>query len=681
VTQEFTTVHVLSLVLVGLLNFVLAVVVVRTRRKGDFVPLSAFFAGIALWTIPQAFLLIETDPTAGFVLAKTVDSGAVIMSTGLFHFAIVYAGKRNWFTVRRLGLLYLITTGWIVLTWTNPFHGLMHDPVQFTEVLLPIAAYQNPTYWLYVLYNWGLSAGGIYLFFLEYLDARGSGVYHKQARLVVLAPLIPGLANVLAHNGITEINYSVWGFGLTGILIVVALYRYRWLDLVPIARDSVIDSMRDGYLVVDDERRIVDRNPAAQSLFDDEATIGRPIDAVVPECLPLLEGSIQELPFDRDDTIVDASVSVVGDDRTAGAVLTLRDVTEQRRAEKRFQALIENVSDVVTVVDEDGIIRYASPSTYTVLGYRPEDRLGESLFETIDDADRSSAVERFNALCEGPQTETRFEYRVRHRDGSRLVLEGIAVDLRDTSLIGNIVLYSRDVTERNDRERELERTNRRLEEFAGVVSHDLQTPLARAQTYVQFAESSPSQADFQAIQRAHLRMEHMITNLLTMAQAGATLTDPSPVEIESVALEAWEVTQTRDTTLECNLDDGWTVMGDREQLLHLFENLFQNSVEHGPRRNRTEGADTDSQLRVRVSHRCDDPDQGFIIEDNGVGIPTEQRQFVFERGHTTSQDGTGFGLSIVRDVIEAHGWHIDLREGIDGGTGFEISTQPSETHD
>lgn len=345
---------------------------------------------------------------------------------------------------------------------------------------------------------------------------------------------------------------------------------------------------------------------------------------------------------------------------------------------------------MVTVVDEDGTITYTSPSIETVLGYRPEDRIGDSLFRIVHHDDRPTAVDEFNALCEGSRTETRFEYRVRHRDGTWLVFEGVAVDLRDNDIIGSIVLYSRDVTERNNRERELERTNRRLEEFAGVVSHDLRTPLDRAQTYAQFAESSTSHDDFRALDTAHQRMEQIITNLLTMARAGATLTDPSPVEIESVVVEAWEVTRTGDATLECDLVDGWTVMGDREQLLHVFENLFRNSIEHGSIRDRNESfdainltddvrntfsTDDEPKITVSVSHLGEDSDQGFVVEDNGVGIPAQQREFVFERGHTTSQDGAGFGLAIVHDVIEAHGWEIELQEGIDGGARFEVITR------
>ena len=661
VVQEFTTAHAVSLVAIGLLNLGLAALILRTRSRGDVIPLCTFLAGIVLWTIPQGFLLVETDPTIGFVLAKTIDSGAVIMSTGLFHFAMAYTGREDWLRVRRLVVVYLVTTGWIALTWTNPVHGLMHDPIQFTEVLLPVEAYQNPAYWVYVFYNWALSGAGIYVFFLEYLDARGSDVYHKQARLVLLAPLIPGFANVLAFNETTQLNYSVWGFGATGVLIALALYRYRWLDLVPIARDSVVEGIRDGYLVVDYDERIVDLNPAAKSLLGETNAIGKSIDDLLPESRPLLDGERQVLTISRNGAVVDASVSVVRDERTEGVVLLLRDVTDQRRVEQRFQALIENVSDLVTVIDEDGIVTYASPAVSDVLGYDSEELVGERLLELVHPADRPDATDEFVALVAGSNRETRFEYRIRHRDGTWVVLEGVAVDLVENDVVGGIVINSRDVTERNERERELERTNQRLDEFAGVISHDLRTPLGIAQTYRRFAEESTDEADFRAIDDAHDRMETMITNLLTMARAGTTVDDPSPVDVRSVVKTAWTATRTDEAALECTIEDGWTVPGDADQLLHVFENLFRNSVEHN-----------ESPVTIRVEHLEDEPDRGFAVEDDGVGIPSAYRDLVFERGHTTSADGTGFGLAIARDVVDAHGWNIEVCEGSAGGARFEV---------
>lgn len=678
--QEFTTIHAFSLVIVGLLNLALAGLIYRTRSRQDVKPLVAFLVGISLWTIPQGFLLVETDPTVGLGLSIVINAGAVIMATGLFHFALAYTGRTDWLRVRRLGLVYLGTATWILVIVTDPVHNLMHEPMTYTEVLLPVVEYQNPGYWLYVFWNWSLSAGGIYLFFLEYLDARGSGVYHKQARLVVLAPLIPGVANVLAFNETTAINYSVWGFGATGILIAIALYRYRWLDLVPIARDSVIEGMRDGYLVVDDERRIVDLNSAARAFLDTRGAVGRGIETVLPECAPLLEGDEREVTITRDGAIVDASISTVGDDRTEGAVLMLRDVTEQRRAEKRFQVLIENVSDVITVIDEEGIVTYTSPSVRSILGYRPEELVGSSLLDLVHAADRPDAIGESVELRDGTSERTRFEYRIRHRNGSWVVFEGVAVDLLENDIVGGIVINSRDVTERNAREDELERTNQRLDDFAGVVSHDLRNPLGLAKTYVNFAEDSHEREDFQVVHEAHDRMEQMITNLLTMARAGTTLEETQSVAIRDVVEDAWEAIQTDEATLECDLDTTWTVGGSHDRLLHVFENLFRNSIEHGSKSQSLTGthgetaADTASPVTIRVGSFDGDRGRGFFVEDDGAGIPDEERRTVFERGYTTSGDGTGFGLSIVRDVVEAHGWAIEVCEGATGGARFEIVT-------
>ncbi|ARS91374.1 histidine kinase N-terminal 7TM domain-containing protein [Natrarchaeobaculum aegyptiacum] len=679
----FTSLHAATLVSVGLLNLGLAVLILRTRSDQDVLPLGAFLTGISLWTIPQGFLLVETDPSVGLALSVVINSGAVIMATGLFHFALAYTGRTEWLRPGRLGLIYLGTCAWLLVIWTDPIHSWMHQPMEYTEVLLPVVEYQKTGYWLYVFWNWSLSAGGIFLFFLEYVDARGSGVYHRQSRLVVLAPLIPGAANVLAFFEMTAVNYSVWGFGATGALIAIALYRYRWLELVPIARDRVIDEMRDGYLVIDEGRRVVDYNAAARSIVDQDVAVGDPIRTVLPEAGPLLDGKRTELTITRGATVVDATVSSVGDERAEGAVLMLRDVTEQRRAERRFQALIENVTDVVVVVTADGEITYASPSVRSVLGYRPADVVGKSVFEFVHDDDRQRAIDAFDELRTGPAEETRFEYRGRHRDGSWVGLEGGSVDLLDNELVDGVVISIRDVTERNERERELERTNQRLDEFVGVISHDLQNPLGLAKNYTRLASQSGSPEDVRMVADVLDRMERMIQRFLTMARAGTTITETEPVEFATVARDSWDATATEGSTLECELPADWTVDGDYYRLRHVFENLFRNAIVHNDRpvTVRVGALGLDDSAVQYLDEFADGGDRkaagdpaGVFVEDDGAGIPESIRPFVFERGHTTSDDGAGFGLAIVRDVVEAHGWRVTVEDGRDGGARFEIVT-------
>jgi signal transduction histidine kinase len=82
-------------------------------------------------------------------------------------------------------------------------------------------------------------------------------------------------------------------------------------------------------------------------------------------------------------------------------------------------------------------------------------------------------------------------------------------------------------------------------------------------------------------------------------------------------------------------------------------------------------AESADPVRVTVGALADD--RGFYVEDDGVGIPASERERVFEAGYSTADDGTGFGLRIVRDIVEAHGWSIDVTSGTDGGARFEIT--------
>lgn len=104
-----------------------------------------------------------------------------------------------------------------------------------------------------------------------------------------------------------------------------------------------------------------------------------------------------------------------------------------------------------------------------------------------------------------------------------------------------------------------------------------------------------------------------------------------------------------------------SIDADPERLQQLFENLFRNALEHGGR-----------DVTVTVG---DLPDgTGFFIQDDGVGIPESDREEIFTPGYTTAENGTGFGLAIVGEIVDAHGWTIRATESAEGGARFEIKT-------
>ncbi|MFB6243578.1 MAG: sensor histidine kinase [Halobaculum sp.] len=216
------------------------------------------------------------------------------------------------------------------------------------------------------------------------------------------------------------------------------------------------------------------------------------------------------------------------------------------------------------------------------------------------------------------------------------------------------------------RESQLQRQNERLEEFASVVSHDLRNPLNVAAGQVELAaavaETEEAQSRLDEALEAHEQMESLIEDLLSLARHGHSVGETEPVELAGVARDEWSGTGAGELTVEEGVG---TVSADRSRLRELLGNLLRNAAEHA-------GPD------VTVTLGPLEDDHGFYVADDGPGIDPEERAEVFERGYTTAEEGTGYGLAIVADVVAAHGWEIDLVESAAGGARFEVRTDPEE---
>ncbi|ESP87432.1 multi-sensor signal transduction histidine kinase [Candidatus Halobonum tyrrellensis G22] len=226
--------------------------------------------------------------------------------------------------------------------------------------------------------------------------------------------------------------------------------------------------------------------------------------------------------------------------------------------------------------------------------------------------------------------------------------------------IGHAVASLETTARLAERERELERQNQRLDQFVGVVSHDLRNPLNVADGYLELAREADGgdpEGYLDRVGKALSRMEELVDDLLTLAREGEAVDQFRRVPLDSVAEEAWSTAGGPSATLRLG-DDLGAVSGDPSRVRQLLENLFRNSVEHG-------GAG----VTVSVTGT----DTGFAVTDDGPGVPEAERETVFETGYSTNDAGTGFGLDIVRSVAEAHGWSISLAESRTGGARFEFS--------
>ncbi|MEF8851274.1 MAG: GAF domain-containing protein [Haloarculaceae archaeon] len=330
-------------------------------------------------------------------------------------------------------------------------------------------------------------------------------------------------------------------------------------------------------------------------------------------------------------------------------------------------------------------------------------RSGESiLVEDLDECDAAEPQGPYRSAISVPVGD--------HGVFQAVGTEPGAFDETDLELTGLLVSHAENALDRLDHERELERQNERLQEFASIVSHDLRNPLNVAIGRLELVREECDHEQLDDVAQAHERMESLIDDLLALARTGGASTDPRDVALADAVRRCWDNVETGEATVVVETER--TVRADPGQLRRLFENLFRNAVEHGSTgpdsqaRQDSGGAGSsepsvaggpdeavehDSTFRrssptdegppehrdSRVTITVGDTDDGFYVADDGQGIPPDERDRVFEPGYSTVDGGTGFGLKIVERTAAAHGWTVDVTESESGGARFEFVTDTS----
>jgi len=220
------------------------------------------------------------------------------------------------------------------------------------------------------------------------------------------------------------------------------------------------------------------------------------------------------------------------------------------------------------------------------------------------------------------------------------------------------------VLETTAAKRELERQNEKLERFASMVSHDLRNPLNVALGRIDLVAETGEEVHVEKVRNALERMDDMVDELLTFARSGGSIDQTEEMAVESLAVEAWEHVETGTGTLELDAD-GDRVEANPDGLLNVFENLFRNALEHN---------DGDVTVTVETESTGDGTDR-IHVTDDGEGLPegTDPAE-IFEFGVTSQDGGTGFGLAIVRDIVDAHDWEISVAEPEAAGLRFTVDT-------
>ncbi|MFB6311661.1 MAG: PAS domain S-box protein [Salinirussus sp.] len=355
------------------------------------------------------------------------------------------------------------------------------------------------------------------------------------------------------------------------------------------------------------------------------------------------------------------------DGEVESTVFALTDITERRRQERQLERQNERF-EYVEEVAEIGYWEIDATS-----GEPYETSLSDGVYR-IHDLSRQASLnveeglgyyhpehrEAVRADVEAAITEGEpYDHEVRlitaedrerwvHSVGEPVLKDGDVVTVRGVF---------QDITERKEKERELSRQNERLDEFASVVSHDLRNPLRTAQGKLVLADEECSSSHLDDASAAVDRSLELIEDLLKLAREGDRVSEQHEVNVTEMVEACWRTLADDDATL--NLEADPHVQADPIRFRQLLENLLANALEHGGQA-----------VTVRIGSLEDEA--GLYVADDGSGIPEDIQDDIFEPGYSTSESGTGFGLNIVREIAEGHGWTLRVCESADGGARFEI---------
>jgi PAS domain S-box-containing protein len=336
---------------------------------------------------------------------------------------------------------------------------------------------------------------------------------------------------------------------------------------------------------------------------------------------------------------------------------------------ERYSTVLRALDYPVYVVNDEAEFEYVSEAFLTLTGYDREEIIGSQpeKIKTDEAAQRANDILAEIVSSDGPESK-KFRVDIRRKDGETVpCYDHMAALPFDEDFRGSVGIL-RDATRETRQRKELIRQNKRLEEFTSIVSHDLRTPLGNAQTAATLARSTADESHFDTLESELDRMDRMIDELLTLAKEGEAVSETEPIDLGRLATEAWEPFGSTQDSLY--IPEGTArIDADKSRFRRLLENLFRNAVEHCP-----------SPVTVTVGRT----ESGFYVADDGPGIDEANHEDVFEPGYTTVEDGTGFGLAIVRRIADAHGWEVAVTRSDSGGTRFDVQVtsnpEVSESH-
>lgn len=475
-----------SVILGTTAGFALLIAIIMRNRRAAPGSRSIFYLliAIAIWAGADALESAAIPISTKIWCAKVAYLGIASVPPLWFRFTLEYGRHFDRLTIRNRLLPWIVPLLTFVFAATNEWHHLVWPRIVPVgpEPGAEVTYHHGPWFWFAVIYNYALIAAGTVL--LLRAIRRFPPHYYGQSVVLLFAAALPWIGNLLYLLGwspIVGMDPTSVVFLLSGIAFAVGLARYRIFDLVPVARDLLIEAMRDGLIVVDQRRRIVDLNPAARYVLGlrQRSAIGQAAAHTLtdwPELAQRLQTTLDVNGEVQSSTQPPRTLdvqSIALHDNTGhpgGALLLLRDVTAARQAEieiQRVQAfnerILQQMNEGIVVEDTNGILVFVNPAAAAMLGYQAEELVGlhwSTIVPALFHADVEAANKRrIQGIAD------RYEIEMVDRNGTSVVVQvtgSAQIDITTGTLVGTLAVFV-DITEKKRTERALQEANSQLQ--------------------------------------------------------------------------------------------------------------------------------------------------------------------------------------------------------------------------
>lgn len=365
-----------------------------------------------------------------------------------------------------------------------------------------------------------------------------------------------------------------------------------------------------------------------------------------------------------------------------GAEETLEDVTEHKQfeemiiqSERKYSALVENINDSVIVI-RDGLVVFANKASERMIGYNLNEVVGKKFIDLVAPKYKKLVGERYKKRIQGEKVADRYEIEIILKDGKSLAVE-ITPSVIEFEGKPSTLVVGRDITA-------AKQLDKAKSEFISVASHQLRSPLTGIKWFSQLilarkvGNLNEKQIDFiNQIYNSNERMIRLVNDLLDVShvETGQKFTIKKTTGdvimlIDSVIRDQKVNSSKKKITIEPNesCKNKLIFKFDKEKIYQVFANLINNSIKYSA-----------SDTKIIVGLKCLKSEVEFFVKDFGYGIPSRQKNRIFEKFFRAdniaviSTDGTGLGLYIAKNIVEAHGGRIWFESEQNKGTTFHFT--------